>query len=374
MQPARSTQRASRGDCVTAATAARAWCRTSMRAIGLVALAACAPSWIHDDFKPHAIAEARHAASARYSCPLPRVELRCDATWSVHATDGDLVVWEPDGSVGTIVASAPQWTFDLDVCGQTRRFAREMPEPHTPFAGFTEEYMPCQGGVCIDRAAGCRSVTAGPLWAVPLAAAPAGCDAAPIDRALAVRVDQSLVGVAVVAMFFNRLRFNERETFRHFGFARTPEEENAATQEGKKLLSKSPYKDQPGDTQFFLQALKERSTAIPNLVSPHLGNKVAASWTIPSTNTPAQPVAAKSSESIIAALPLGGRIHIEPWNNRLEMMKPNTSGPLAEDEKMPFEVTPFVIYLTRQIDATPARAVDAESLEPDTDPIAPAVP
>jgi len=168
-----------------------------MRAIGLVALAACAPSWIHDDFKPHAIAEARHAASARYSCPLPRVELRCDATWSVHATDGDLVVWEPDGSVGTIVASAPQWTFDLDVCGQTRRFAREMPEPHTPFAGFTEEYMPCQGGVCIDRAAGCRSVTAGPLWAVPLAAAPAGCDAAPIDRALAVRVDQSLVGVAV---------------------------------------------------------------------------------------------------------------------------------------------------------------------------------
>jgi hypothetical protein len=41
---------------------------------------------------------------------------------------------------------------------------------------------------------------------------------------------------------------------------------------------------------------------------------------------------------------------------------------------MPFEVTPFVIYLTRQIDPTPARAVDAESLEPDTDPIAPAVP
>ena len=140
------------------------------------------------------------------------------------------------------------------------------------------------------------------------------------------------------------------------------------------LLSKSPYKDQPGDTQFFLQALKDRSTAIPNLVSPHLGNKVAASWTIPSTKASAQPAAAKSSDNIIAALPLGGRIHIEPWNNRLEMMKPNTSGPLAEDEKMPFEVTPFVIYLTRQIDPVPTRAVDAESLEPDTDPIAPAVP
>jgi hypothetical protein len=174
--------------------------------------------------------------------------------------------------------------------------------------------------------------------------------------------------------FFNRLRFDEKETFRHFGFARTPEEENAATQEGKKLLSKSPYKDQPGDTQFFLQALKDGSNTIPNLVSPHLGNKVAASWTSSSVGTSAHPAAVKSSDNIIAALPLGGRIHIEPWNNRLEMMKPNTSGPLAEDEKMPFEVTPFVIYLTRQIDSPPARAVDAESLEPDSDPIAPAVP
>jgi hypothetical protein len=174
--------------------------------------------------------------------------------------------------------------------------------------------------------------------------------------------------------FFNSLRFDEKETFRHFGFARSPEEENAATQEGKKLLSKSPYKDQPGDTQLFLQALKDRSTAIPNLVSPHLGNKVAASWTIPSTKTSAQPAAAKTSDNIIAALPLGGRIHIEPWNNRLEMMKPNTSGPLAEDEKMPFEVTPFVLYLTRQIDSAPAQALGAESLEPDSDPIAPAVP
>lgn len=174
--------------------------------------------------------------------------------------------------------------------------------------------------------------------------------------------------------FFNRLRFDEKETFRHFGFARTPEEENAATQEGKKLLSKSPYKDQPGDTQFFLQALKDGSNTIPNLVSPHLGNKVAANWSIPPEGISAHPTAAKSSENIIAALPLGGRIHIEPWNNRLEMMKPNTSGPLAEDEKMPFEVTPFVIYLTRQIDAVPTRAVDAESLEPDSDPIAPAVP
>src|SRR6266849_8310257 len=41
--------------------------------------------------------------------------------------------------------------------------------------------------------------------------------------------------------FFNRVRFNEKETFRHFDFARTPEEEQAAKLKGTELLSNSPY-------------------------------------------------------------------------------------------------------------------------------------
>ncbi len=63
--------------------------------------------------------------------------------------------------------------------------------------------------------------------------------------------------------FFNRLRFDEKETFRHFGFARTPEEEQAANQKGIELLMHSPYKDQVGTAQRFLQALQSRSKEIP---------------------------------------------------------------------------------------------------------------
>jgi hypothetical protein len=49
----------------------------------------------------------------------------------------------------------------------------------------------------------------------------------------------------------------------------------------------------------------------------------------------------------IAALPLGGRVKLDPWSNRLEMMKTRAVVLLSPQEKMPFEVTPFFPYLSR---------------------------
>src|SRR5207249_9212685 len=163
------------------------------------------------------------------------------------------------------------------------------------------------------------------------------------------------------------VRFNERETFRHFGFTRTPEEEQAATQEGIELLKKSPYKDQPGNAQLFLQALKDRSKEIPNLVSPHLGNGVATNWTVTSPEPSAEPPAAGQAANVIAALPLGGRIKVEPWNNQLQLLKSKAVGWVAEDEKMPFEVTPFFLYLTRQGVNSLTETPSAVSVKSDSD-------
>ena len=163
--------------------------------------------------------------------------------------------------------------------------------------------------------------------------------------------------------FFNRLRFEEKETFRHFGFTRTPEEEQAATQQGIELLKKSPYKDQPGNAPLFLEALKNRSKEIPNLVSPHLGSRVAAGWTTGS----AEPSAEKSAANVIAALPLGGRIKVEPWNNQLQMLKSKPAGGVAKDEKMAFEVTPFFVYLTRQGNNSGKEVPSAVSVKSDPD-------
>ena len=168
--------------------------------------------------------------------------------------------------------------------------------------------------------------------------------------------------------FFNRLRFDEKETFRHFGFTHTPEEELAATHKGIELLKNSPYQDHLGNAQLFLQALNNRAKEIPNLVSPHLGNRVATSLTsagvVPSS---AQTPAAKPTDNMIAALPLGGRIKVEPWNNQLHMLKSKAVGRAGEGEVTPFELTPFVLYLTRQGENTPRDIPGAVSLKSDTD-------
>jgi hypothetical protein len=168
--------------------------------------------------------------------------------------------------------------------------------------------------------------------------------------------------------FTNRLRFDEKETFHHFGFAHTPEEEQAATHEGIELLKKSPYNDHLGNAQLFLQALNERSKEIPNLVSPHLGNSVATGLTSnPAVHT-AQSSAAKAGDNVIAALPIGGRIKVEPWNNQLQLLKSKPAGTVGENEVTPFELTPFVLYLTRQGDSASTEVPSAVSVKtaPDT--------
>jgi hypothetical protein len=143
--------------------------------------------------------------------------------------------------------------------------------------------------------------------------------------------------------FFDQLLVEDKETFRHFGFARTPDEEAAANRKAVELLNNSPYKNQLGNAGLFLTALETRQKEIPNLISGHLGNRVPVIGDLKSTT----PVDAKQNPQQIAALPIGGRVKMDPWNDKLELIKSKPVGTVAEREKMPFEVTPFMPYLTR---------------------------
>jgi hypothetical protein len=77
---------------------------------------------------------------------------------------------------------------------------------------------------------------------------------------------------------------------------------------------------------------------------------------------------AKKNTQMIAALPIGGRVKLDVWYDRLELIKSKPIGTVAEREKMPFEVTPFMPYLTRfSIDSSkPANASSAETKPPET--------
>jgi hypothetical protein len=159
--------------------------------------------------------------------------------------------------------------------------------------------------------------------------------------------------------FFDQLLVDDKETFRHFGFARTPEEETAANAKAIQILNNSPYKNQLGNAGLFLQALDARQKEIPNLISGHLGNRV------PQINDLKSTVALdpKQNPQKIAALPLGGRVKIDPWNDKLELIKSKPVGTVAEREKMPFEVTPFMPYLMRY-GAEAAKPVAASTAVP----------
>ena len=174
--------------------------------------------------------------------------------------------------------------------------------------------------------------------------------------------------------FFDSMKFAEKDTFRHFDFGRTPEEEQAANQKGMELLAKSPYKDSR-TARLFLQALQNRSKQIPELISPHLGDRVPTNGTIASgvssAETPAQRPAVpkdKSEANTFAALPLGGRIKVDPWNDQLRMLKSKPAGTVAESEKMPFQITPFMLYLTRDNAPVEGKGAVASKLPRDTNP------
>jgi len=65
----------------------------------------------------------------------------------------------------------------------------------------------------------------------------------------------------------------------------------------------------------------------------------------------------------IAALPLGGRIKLDPWQDRVEMIKAAPVAITSMRDKMPFEVTPFFPRLTRLGTATATPAPDATTAQ-----------
>jgi hypothetical protein len=77
--------------------------------------------------------------------------------------------------------------------------------------------------------------------------------------------------------------------------------------------------------------------------------------------------ASDDATNVIAALPIGGRIKVDPWNDELRMLKSKAVGLLAADENMPFQITPFVFYLTRRGDDSWTKALDAVAAKLDAD-------
>jgi hypothetical protein len=189
-------------------------------------------------------------------------------------------------------------------------------------------------------------------------------DEASLTAMLAHELANIVLGFRVDSQyaFFDNILFDDKDVFRHFGFARTPEEEQAADVKAAELLHNAltgGAVKELATAQAFMQALDDRSKEIPNLISPHLGDHVPINMTLQATSSPTGPTSAPPSASGVAqavALPLGGRVKMDPWNDQVEMLKSKPVGTVAEREMMPFEVTPFMLYLTRETSSASSSA------------------
>lgn len=189
-------------------------------------------------------------------------------------------------------------------------------------------------------------------------------DALPDDGSLATVLAQELADIMVTKPSTDQWGFNDTtnvstvEALSHFSFRDNPDDMQKAAQQAVTLLKNSIYKDKLGSAGLFLKQLDADSKALPALIDPRLGNRVAAFSTLVANAPALKP----DNLDQIAALPVGSRIKLDPWSDQISLLKPKPVTLISAREKMPFEVTPFEPYLTRyqkpgaNVNASPSQA------------------
>jgi len=149
--------------------------------------------------------------------------------------------------------------------------------------------------------------------------------------------------------FNDRMLFSDDATYQNLGFKHIPEEETAADKKAVDLLKNSPYAQKLDNVGLFLKALQQRAGALNALLTTHLGNPLAQAGQVSrlSALSTIGPALDNNKLDQIAALPLGGRVKINPWDDKAEMVKTAPVNITSARDKMPFEVTPFFPRLSR---------------------------
>ena len=179
-------------------------------------------------------------------------------------------------------------------------------------------------------------------------------DVLPDEASLALVLADELAHIALghptptQFAFRNQTMLSDADLLQRFRFQRSEDEIASAGVKTIEIMRDSPYKKM-ANAGLFLKALAARGSELPRLLHANLGNQVANAEALSRLAEFATAAPALDDQKLeqIAALPLGSRVKINPWNNQLTLVKTRPISLLSAREKMPFEVTPFVLYLTR---------------------------
>jgi hypothetical protein len=189
-------------------------------------------------------------------------------------------------------------------------------------------------------------------------------DVLPDEASLATALAQELAEITITKPTTDQWGFNDTtnvtvgEALSRFSFKATPADVDMANKKAFELLKNSPYKDRLANAALFLKQLSADSAALPALIDAHLGNGVALSSALATLGPPLQ--ANKLDQ--VAALPLGARVKMNPWDDSVELLKTKPVSLSSAREKMPFEITPFLVFLTRYHDSRAAGKTDRSAL------------
>ena len=141
--------------------------------------------------------------------------------------------------------------------------------------------------------------------------------------------------------FSDRTLFPDEQVFMDIDMLQADKDEQAADQKGLELLENSPYKQKLASAGLFLRVLGDRSPGLTWLVSPHFGNRLGNKSAIRLAALAQAPALEVRNVAQVPALPLGSRIKLDPWDDRVEMLKSKPVALRSARDKMSFEVTPM---------------------------------
>jgi hypothetical protein len=146
--------------------------------------------------------------------------------------------------------------------------------------------------------------------------------------------------------FSDILRLSPTEALKKLSFVDKPEEARRNSEKAMELLKKSPYASKLSNAGLFLSQLQSQKSALKQLIGARLGNQVYFT----SQLLQLAPVLEPANLQQLGALPMGSRIKINAWNDSVSLIETHQMGPLSPREKIPFEVTPIDLHLTRYVE------------------------
>ncbi len=178
-------------------------------------------------------------------------------------------------------------------------------------------------------------------------------DVLPDEASLAMILSHELAHIALGHKLDTKYAFNDRmivtdeQLLASLDLARSPHDEAEADAKGIEFLQNSPYKDKLASAGLFLRAAVEAAPNAPHMFGAHLGNGLTQPKQLVRMAALMNSAPALKPRSLdqIAALPLGTRVLVNPWDGSVSFTDRKAVPIVAASEKMPFRVTPVIPYL-----------------------------